>query len=323
MSNATPVLNKLYPEIEPYQSGYLRVSDLHDVFYEQVGTPGGQPAVFLHGGPGVGIMPGYRRFFDPKQYRMVLLDQRGAGRSKPHAELAENTTWDLVEDLEKLRSHLGIDRWVVFGGSWGSTLALCYAIKHPDRVRGLILRGVYLGRPQENHWLHQHGMSEIYPDEWERYIQPIPPGERGDLLKAYHERLTTGSLDDQLKFAAAWSRWEAATMTVVPDPKAIDDFTDPHMGLSIARIECYYTLNSCFLPTDNYILENAQTIRSIPLRIVQGRYDVICPVRSAWDLHQALPHSDLRIVPLGAHSPMDDGMVHELVQATQDFRKLS
>jgi proline iminopeptidase len=314
--------NRLYPEIEPYDTSYLHVSELHDVYYELAGNPKGQPVIFLHGGPGVGILPGYRRFFDPKKYRIVLLDQRGAGHSKPHAELTENTTWDLVADLETLRRHLGIDKWMVFGGSWGSTLALCYAIKHPDRVKGIIIRGVFLARSFETDWTHNYGMSNIYPDEWERFQAIIPEAERDDMVKAYYERLTTGAEAERLTAAVAWSRWEAATMNLVPDPEAIDDFTDAHTSLAIARIECCYTMRNFFMPSDNFILENAEIIKDIPLRIVQGRYDVICPVRSAWDLHKAVPKSELRIVPLGSHSPLDDGMIHELVQATKDFQAL-
>jgi proline iminopeptidase len=312
----------LYPPIEPMRTGRLKVSALHEIFYEEVGRDGGQPAVFLHGGPGVGIFPDYRRFFDPQVYHVILPDQRGAGRSTPHAELRENTTWELVEDLEKLRTHLGIDRWVLFGGSWGSTLALSYAIRHPKHVRGIIIRGVYLSRQKEADWLHKEGMSAIYPDEWERYQAIIPPEERGDMLAAYYKRLTSGSERDQLKAAEAWSRWEAATMNLFPDEQAINAFNEPERALSVGRIECHYTLHKCFMETDNYLLENAHKMAGIPLRIVQGRYDVICPVVSAWDLHKALPESDLRIVKDGSHSPLDPGMVNELVQATLDFARL-
>ena len=313
---------QLYPEIEPFRTGRLQASALHNLHYEEVGTVNGLPAVFLHGGPGVGILPVYRRFFDPKVYHLVLPDQRGAGKSTPHADLRENTTWDLVEDLERLKSHLGIDKWVVLGGSWGSMLALCYAIRYPESVKGLILRGVFLGRSFETDWLFRRGMSEVYPDEWERFQALVPLEERDDLLKAYYHRLTTGNEEEQLKFAAAWSRWEAATMNLVPDLEAIEKLTDAHTALSIGRTECHYTVNRFFMPTDNYILENAARIAEIPCRIVQGRHDMICPVRSAWDLQKALPKSELTIVPLGAHSPVEEAMAAELVRATEDFKRL-
>lgn len=314
--------DQLYPEIEPFRTGRLPVSDLHTLYYEEVGNPQGLPAVFLHGGPGVGIMPKYRQFFDPAAYHLVLFDQRGAGKSTPHAELRENTTWDLVEDIEKLRRHLGIEKWVVFGGSWGSMLALCYAIRHPASVRGIIIRGVCLGRRFETEWLHHNGASEIYPDEWEHYQALIPPAERGNMVQAYYDRLTGSDGDLQVKAAIAWTRWEGATMSIVLDRDALESFLDPHTSLSIGRIECTYTLKDWFLPSDNYILENAHRMKDIPCRIVQGRYDVICPVRSAWDLHRALPKSELTIVPLGAHSPVDDAMARELVRATEDFKSL-
>jgi proline iminopeptidase len=315
-------MKTLYPPIEPYRTGTLKVSALHTLFYEEVGKDGGIPAIFLHGGPGVGILPPYRQFFDPNVYHLVLLDQRGAGRSTPHADLRENTTQHLVDDIEKLRQHLGLGPWIVMGGSWGSMLALCYAIAYPASVKGLIIRGVCLGRRFEDEWLMRHGMNMIYPDEWERFVVPVPLAERGDMVKAYYKLLTEGSAETQLRAARAWSRWEGSTMNVIPDPAAIEEFDQPHTGLSIARIECHYTLHDFFLPSDNYILDNAAKIAHIPLRIVQGRYDVICPLRSAWDLHKALPQSDLRIVQLGAHSPLDEGMADQLVQATDDFRAL-
>ncbi|MCC6963484.1 MAG: prolyl aminopeptidase [candidate division Zixibacteria bacterium] len=312
----------LYPEIQPYKIDSLPVSPLHTVVYEEVGNPDGRPALFLHGGPGVGILPGYRRFFDPKFYRLILLDQRGAGRSTPHAELRENTTWDLVDDLEKLRRHCGVDRWVVMGGSWGSTLALSYAVTYPESVLGLILRGVFLGRPSEVAWLHRYGASEIWPDAWERFQGFIPVAERGDLVAAYYRRLT--SADPSVSHAAArnWSQWEASTMCLIQDQAAIDEMAEGDSAVAIGRIECHYTHNSFFMKSDNYLLEQTPRIRATPCRIVQGRYDVICPVRSAWDSHRHLPASDLRIVPDGAHSPMEPGMTSELVQATEDFKKL-
>jgi proline iminopeptidase len=315
-------MKTLFPEIEPFRTGRLRVSELHELYYEEVGTAGGLPAVFLHGGPGVGIIPPYRQFFDPTVYHVVLPDQRGAGQSTPHAELRENTTWDLVDDLEKLRLHLKLDPWVVLGGSWGAMLALCYAIRYPASVRALAIRGICLGRRFEDQWLHGHGASEIYPDAWERYQALIPADERDDMVGAYHRRMTGADEALRLEAAQAWSMWEGAMSNLVPDEETNATFEEMHRALSIGRIESYYTHNHWFLPTDNFILDNAYRLRQIPMRLVQGRYDVICPVRSAWDLHKALPHSDLRIVTLGSHSPLEAGMAAELVQATEDFKAL-
>ena len=315
-------MNELFPEIEPYNIAELRVSDLHTVVYEEVGNPNGSPALFLHGGPGVGILPGYRRFFDPEFYRVILLDQRGAGRSRPHAELEGNDTWEIVEDLEKLRKHLGIDRWTVMGGSWGSTLALCYAIEHPSSVAALIIRGIFLARPFEIDWLHKEGgTSAIFPDEWERYVEPSPADEREDIVGAYYRRITSDDDDVRREAAGAWTRWEAAIMNLIPDESEVQKLVESDVSISVGRIECHYTRNGFFMKSDNWILDNVDKIRHIPCRIVQGRYDVICPVEAAWDLSKALPGSDLRIVPDGSHSPLDAGMIHELVQASEDFKK--
>ena len=279
--------------------------------------------MFLHGGPGVGILPNYRRFFDPEFYRIILPDQRGAGRSTPHATLEENTTWELVEDLEKLRIHLGIEKWLVMGGSWGSTLALSYAITYPESILGLIVRGIFLGRRSETKWFFEEGgASQIFPDEWELLQIPIPPEERKDLVGAYFKILTGTNEKAMREAAKAWTRWEAATMTLVPDPEAMEKMMAEHSALAIARIECYYTYHDFFMKSDNYLLENAARIRELPCRIVQGRHDIICPAASAWELHKALPKSDLRIVADGAHSPMDPGMIHELVLASEDFKSL-
>ena len=313
---------ELYPEIEPYGGGYLRVSDLHEVYYEEVGNPHGKPAVFLHGGPGVGIVPNYRRFFDPSFYRVILLDQRGAGRSKPHTELRENTTWHIVDDLEKLKNHLKIDKWLLFGGSWGSTLALSYAVTYPKSVLGIIIRGVFLGRQFEIDWLHKDGMNQIYPDEWERFQAPVPINERGDMPKAYLKILTGSDTEKQIAAAKAWSRWEGATMNLFPDKDTIDDFAEPAKALSIAKIECQFTVDRFYMKSDNYLLEQSHIIQDIPLKIVQGRYDVICPVISAWELHKAISKSELVIVPDGSHSPLDPGMVNELVKGTIEYKKL-
>lgn len=310
----------LFPPVEPYLTGRLRVSELHELYYEEVGNPKGLPALFLHGGPGAGIIPGYRQFFDPKAYRVVLLDQRGAGLSTPHADLRENTTWDIVEDLEKLRQHLGIARWLVFGGSWGSMLALCCAIKHPDSISGMIIRGVCLGRKWETEWLFRFGCSALYPDQWDEFVSLIPKSERGDMVKAYYKRMTEGLEADQLRAAAAWTEWEASTMNLVPDAAAIHNFLTDNKALSIGRIECYYTLKNFFIESDNWILDHAAVMKDIPTRIVQGRFDVICPAQSAWDLHSALPQSELNIVQLGGHSPLDPAMAEELVRATEEFK---
>lgn len=312
---------KLYPEIEPYKVSSLAVSKLHTVTYEEVGRPDGRPALFLHGGPGVGILPGYRRFFDPKYYRLILLDQRGAGRSTPHAELNENTTWDLVEDIEKLRIHCKVDRWIVLGGSWGSTLALAYAEQYPSSVEGLILRGVFLGTQPEIDWLHKYGASEIWPDVWERFSGFIPAAERHDIVAAYYRRLK-GDDSDRVAAARNWAMWESSTMCLVPDPFAITEMTESDAALSIARIESHYTYHKFFFKSPNQLIENASRIAHVPCRVVQGRYDIICPVRAAWELCKVLPHSELRIVPEGAHSPMEPAMATELVRATEDFKTL-
>ena len=314
----------LFPRQEPFRIDRLPVSALHTLVYEEVGNPEGRPALFLHGGPGVGILPDYRRFFDPALYRVVLPDQRGAGRSTPNAEIRDNTTWDLVEDLERLRRHLGIEDWVVMGGSWGSTLALCYAIEHPTSVAGLIVRGIFLARRAEIAWLHEGiGAALVYPDEWERFRagagEDVPP-ER--VVPAYLERLTCGDPVVELAAAKAWSRWESTMATLVPDPASIAQMTADEEALSKARIECHFTANGFFMKSDNHILDNAGRIAALPCRIVQGRHDVICPTLSAWQLHKALPKSDLRIVADGSHSPLDPGMAAELVQAAKDFKAL-
>lgn len=321
MSNQEYEETVLYPDIEPYDVGKLSVSDLHTIVYEEVGSPRGRPALFLHGGPGVGISSSYRRFFDPEYYRLVLVDQRGAGRSTPHADIRENRTWDIVDDLEKLRQHLGIRDWIVMGGSWGSLLALCYAIKYPSSVAGMIIRGIFLGRQSEIDWIHgPHGAAMIYPDEWEKYTAPIRNST--DNVAAYCELLNGENEDAALEAARSWTRWEAAMMTLFPDPAAVKEMTRDQSALSIARIESFYTANNFFLESDNYVLDNACALSQIPCRIVHGRYDTICPPISAWELHKALPNSTLTIVPDGAHSPVDGGMTAELVRAVDEFRSL-
>ena len=276
--------------------------------------------VFLHGGPGIGTVPDFRRFFDPAAYRIILFDQRGAGRSTPHASLEENSTWHLVADIESLREHLGVRRWQVFGGSWGSTLALAYAETHPERVAQLVLRGIFLCRPKEIQWFYQEGASAIYPDVWEQYLAVIPEAERGDMLSAYYRRLTSPDEELRLEAARAWSIWEGSTSKLIPDQRLIDDFGDPHNALSLARIECHYFMNNTFFPTDNYLIENIGKVRHLPGAIVQGRYDVVCPMMSAWELHRAWPEAELKITPDSGHSMMEAGNLSALVEATDKFR---
>jgi proline iminopeptidase len=313
-------MRELYPPVEPYDTGRLQVSPVHNVYYEQCGNPAGQPAVFLHGGPGGGIVADYRRYFDPAAYRVVLFDQRGSGQSTPHAELEGNTTWDLVEDMEKLRAHLGLDTWHVFGGSWGSTLALAYAETHPGRVRSLALRGIFLCRPKEIRWFYQEGASWIFPDVWEEYEKVIPEGERGDFVSAYYRRLTSEDEAVRLEAARAWSVWEGSTSKLFFDYASIEKFADPEFALAFARIECHYFMNNAFFPTENYLIENVGKIRHIPAVIVQGRYDVVCPIRSSWELHRAWPEADFRVVPDAGHSVTEPGIIHELVSATDRFK---
>ncbi len=315
-------MKSLYPPIEPFDRGRLKVSSIHEIYYEQCGNPEGQPAVFLHGGPGGGLVPEYRQFFDPKTYRVLLFDQRGAGQSTPHASLEDNTTWDLVSDIEQLREHLGIDRWLVFGGSWGSTLSLAYAQTYPARVQALVLRGIFLCRPKEIRWFYQEGegASAIYPDLWEEYVRVIPEAERGDMLSAYHKRLMSDDEEVRLEAAKAWSIWEGSTSKLLPDQELIEHFGDPQTALALARIECHYFINNIFFPTENYLIENIDKIRHIPAVIVQGRYDIVCPMMSAWDLHRAWPEADLRIIPDAGHSATEPGIISGLVDASDRFR---
>ncbi|MCC2678327.1 MAG: proline iminopeptidase [Pseudobdellovibrio sp.] len=313
-------LRNFYPEIEPFKTEFLKVSDIHTIYVEQCGNPNGRPVIFLHGGPGGGIHSDYRRYFDPNHYRIVLFDQRGAGRSTPAAELRENSTWDLVSDIEKIRTYLGIKNWIVFGGSWGSTLALSYAETHPDKVKGLILRGIFLCRPSEIKWFYQFGASEIFPDVWESYSSFIPEAERGDYVTAYYKRLTDPNADVRLAAAKIWSKWEAATSRLIVDMKAIDAFDDPTFALQFARIECHYFTNNAFFKTDNYLIENVAKIRHIPTVIVQGRYDVVCPARSAWDLHRAFPEAELHIIADSGHAASEPGTRSKLIEMSDRFR---
>ena len=308
--------SELFPAIEPYRRGRLAVSALHTLYFEECGNPTGRPLVFLHGGPGGGCDATQRRYFDPRKWRIVLFDQRGCGRSRPHAELRENTTWDLVADLERLRRHLAIDQWLVFGGSWGSTLALAYAQRHPVAVRALVLRGIFLLRAAEVAWFYQGGASQLFPDAWEGYLAAIPTREHGDLLGAYYKRLTSGDAQIRRRAARAWSVWEASTSKLLSDPAMIKKFSGGRFAEAFARIEAHYFVNRGFFKRDDQLLRGIGRIRHIPGVIVQGRYDVVCPMRSAWDLHRAWPEAQLVVVPDAGHSMSEAGIRAALIAAT-------
>ncbi|MEM8548396.1 MAG: prolyl aminopeptidase [Pseudomonadota bacterium] len=307
-----------YPTIEPYHTGTLDVGDGHTLYYEQSGNPDGKPVVALHGGPGGGSSPGMRRFFNPDVYHIILFDQRGAGKSTPHASLDANTTQDLIGDIEILREALQIRRWQVFGGSWGSTLALAYAEAHPERVTELVLRGIFMLRPEEIAWFYQHGASELYPDQWEHYLEPIPLNERSDLLGAYHKRLISADEDVRLEAARAWSTWEGATSFLYPDRHVTQSFGETRHALAMARIECHYFMNGGFM-APNQLLDNIDRVRNIPAVIVQGRYDVVCPPVTAWMLHKAWPEARFELVPDAGHSAFEPGNASALVTATDRF----
>ena len=313
--------NGLYPSLAPYRHGWLRVSPLHQIYYEECGNPRGKPAVFVHGGPGAGANEVARRFFDPRRYRIVVFDQRGCGRSRPRASLVDNTTWHLVADMERLRAQLEIERWLVFGGSWGSTLALAYAQAHPAATSELVLRGIFMLRKWEIDWFYQQGASALFPDRWEQYVAPIPRRERGDLVRAFHRRLTGRSPARRLEAARAWSVWEAATSFLRTDEAQVRKWSDPAFATAIARIECHYFVNKGFLEREDQLLRGVRRIRHIPAVIVQGRYDVVCPMQTAWELHRAWPEADLRIVPDAGHSALEPGITHELVAATRRFAR--
>jgi proline iminopeptidase len=316
------MLRDLYPPIEPYDQGFLAVSSLHTLYYEQCGNPAGKPVVFLHGGPGGGIDPIYRQYFDPSRWRVVLFDQRGCGKSRPYAELRENTTWDLVADIEKLRQHLGIDRWFVFGGSWGSALALAYGQTHPQSCLGFVLRGIFLLRPFEIRWFYQSGASYFFPDAWEHYLEPIPPEERDDLLAAYHRRLNDPDPQVRLRAARAWSVWEASTSKLIPSPELIERFGRGEFAEAFARIECHYFVHGGFLDPEDQLLRGVGRLRHLPAVIVQGRYDVVCPPISAWELHQAWPEAEFRMIPDAGHSITEPGIRTALLEATDRFADL-
>lgn len=312
-------MRELYPPREPYNSGYLKVSDLHTIHFEESGNPQGKPIVLLHGGPGGGCPPFYRQYFDPEKWRLIMFDQRGCGQSKPHAELQENTTWDLVNDIEKLREHLSIEQWVVFGGSWGSTLSLAYSQTHPDRCKGLILRGIFMLRQKEIRWFYQEGASYIFPDAWEEYVKPIPINERDDMLTAYYKRLTSPDAQIRLEAARAWSIWEASTSRLFPDFDLKQRFGTDVFAEAFARIECHYFINKGFLEPEDQLLLNVDRIRHIPAVIVQGRYDVVCPMMSAWELHRAWEEAEFIVVPDAGHSMSEPGIRSALIEATDKF----
>lgn len=310
----------LFPPIEPYHQQHFRVSELHQLYVEECGNPEGQAVLFLHGGPGAGISTTHRRLFDPKHFRIILFDQRGAGKSLPHAELRDNTTWDLVADIEKLRAHLRVEKWLVFGGSWGSTLALAYAETHPSAVSHLVLRGIFMCRKSEIEWFYQKGAHWIFPEVWEQYLAPIPMDERADLVSAFYKRLTSSDESTRLAAAKAWSGWEGATVHLVPDPATYNRFTGDQMAVSLARIECHFFMHGCWFRSDDQLLEDVGKIRHIPTVIVHGRYDVVCPVKNAFDLHRVFPEAELKIIPDAGHSFDEPGILKALLSAVDSFK---
>lgn len=312
-------MRTLYPAIEPFGFHRIRVSELHELYVEEVGNPEGLPVLFLHGGPGSGCAPWHRQFFDPAIYRAILVDQRGAGRSTPAGELRDNTTDHLVDDLETIRQQLGIDRWLVFGGSWGSTLALAYAQAHPESVSGLILRGVFTATPEEDHWLMGGMAGWIQPEAWTAFRDFIPAEEQTQLTQAYYRRLTSDEASVRRAAVEAWNRWEGSIVSLLPDPTALQNFRDG--AEAPARIECHYFVNGCFLKRPTQLIDDLDRIRHLPCIIVQGRYDVICPVHAAWRLHRRWPESDMRIVPDGSHSAADPAMATALTEAANDMAK--
>jgi len=311
-------LRTLYPPIEPYRSGHLDVGDGHSLYWEQCGNPEGKPVVFLHGGPGAGCSPAHRRQFDPARYNILLFDQRGCGRSTPHASLDANTTWHIAADIERLREMLEVERWMVFGGSWGSTLSLAYAQTHPDRVTELVLRGVFLFGQAELDWLYLDGASKIFPDKWEAFLAPIPQEERGDMVAAYHRRLTGSHRETQLIAAKAWAKWEAETVTLLPSPATIEDHTSDDYAIAISRIENHYMVHRGWIE-EGRLLRDVGRIRHIPTVIVQGRYDCCTPPAAAWALHKAWPEAELHIVPDGGHLFSEPGILDRLIRATDAF----
>jgi proline iminopeptidase len=312
-------MRAFYPDVQPYRRGRLRVSDLHEMYFEECGNPEGKPVVVLHGGPGGGISPFLRRLHNPARYRIVLFDQRGCGQSTPHAELRENTTWHLVADMEALRAHLAIEKWQVLGGSWGSTLALAYAQTHTERVTELILRGIFTVRESEIRWFYQEGASALFPDVWETFVAPIPENERHNFISAYYKRLTSSNAGEQMACAKAWSQWEANTLALRPNPEVISSFGGDSFALAFARIECHYFVNRGFFERDGQLLAGAEKLRGIPGIIVQGRYDVVTPMETAWALHKAWPEAQFEIVADAGHTATEPGTTDALIRATDSF----
>ena len=312
-------MSNLYPPISPYNTFNLKVSNLHTIFVEESGNPDGKPIIFLHGGPGGGSEPVYRQYFNPEKWRIIIFDQRGCGKSIPHAELEQNTTWDLIDDIEKIRKKLNIDNWAVFGGSWGSTLALSYAIKNPNYCNNLILRGIFMLRKKELEWFYQNGCSFIYPDAWEKYLDPIPENERSNLIQSYYEKLTSNDMNERIKAAKAWSIWEASTSKLIQSTSALHAFEDEKVAEAFARIECHYFINKGFFENDRWILDNVYKIKEIPTYIVQGRYDVVCPMKSAWDLHREFPEAKFEIIQDAGHSMLELGIQKKLIEITDSI----
>ena len=313
---------ELFPNIEPFNTFHLPVSDLHTIYVEESGNKNGKPVIFLHGGPGGGVDPKYRRYFNPDKWRIIMFDQRGCGKSTPFAELKENTTWDLVDDIEKIRNHLSIEDWVVFGGSWGSTLSLAYSQTYPNSCKGLILRGIFLVRKKEIDWFYQEGANNIFPDRWESFLAPIPVEKRDNLMQAYYEILTGNNHSKKIEAAKAWSTWEGSTVRLMQDENFISDFSDEKFAEAFARIECHYFMNNCWFNSNNHLIENVDKIRHIPGVIIHGRYDIICPVVQAWDLHQAWPEADLHIIPDAGHSIFEEGIKDKILEYTEKFSSL-
>lgn len=312
----------LYPEIEPFASGWMPTEGVHEIYYEECGAPDGKPMLVLHGGPGGATNPAMRRFFDPALWRVILFDQRGCGQSRPNAVLEDNDTWKLIEDIERLRERCGVEKWAVFGGSWGSTLALAYAITHPERVESLILRGIFLLTQKELSWFYQDGASMIFPDAWESFLAPIPEAERGDLMGAYYKRLTSDDVEVRREAAVAWSSWEGDTVSAKGPAARPEKFAEPDFAVAFARLECWYFMNRGFLPEDGWILKQIDRIRDIPAWIVQGRFDVVTPMSGAWALHRAWPEARFEVVGDAGHASTEPGIIDALIRATDEAARL-
>ena len=311
-------MKSLYPHIEPFEVNFLEIND-HRIYYEVCGNPNGKPAIFVHGGPGGGGSKEVRRFFNPKLYKIIVFDQRGCGRSKPHASLKDNTTWHLVSDMETLREKLGIEQWLVFGGSWGSTLSLAYAQAHPTRVSELVLRGIFMLRKKELDWFYQEGASKIFPEPWQEFLEPIEDHKRDNLMDAYQEIFYGDDQEKKLQAAIAWSKWEAATSSLLTSKSRVDEFQDPEFALAFAMIENHYFVNKGFLKHENQLIEDLDVIRHIPAVIVQGRYDVVCPMESAWELASKWPEAEFIVTPNSGHSAFEKENIAALIYATDKF----